>query len=248
MITTGVFHVDDECVACFFDRHGGVSGGVFDSLNIGLSTGDEKSNVLRNRVRVKEVMKVSHLLSVHQVHGDGLYVLREDLNGDASVGKYDAMITNRRGVGLMIQTADCQGILFYDPVAGAVGAAHSGWRGSVANIAAVTVEGMVREYGTDPADLRVFVGPSLGPCCAEFVNYREELPEHFSNFMVSENHFDFWDVTRHQLLKCGVLHENIVVAGRCTSCSEDHFSYRRACREGDGVTGRNCSVVALQNQ
>ncbi|WP_163336215.1 peptidoglycan editing factor PgeF [Desulfopila sp. IMCC35008] len=233
------------CRYGFFTRHGGVSSGIYESLNFGFDSGDEEHAVLENREIVKEKLGLDTLLLARQVHGKKVYTLDTPLSGDTQVDGYDSLVTNRKGVGLVIQNADCQAILFYDPGKQVIGAAHSGWRGSVANIAAETVSTMEKEYGTNPADLKVVVSPSLGPCCAEFVNYPKEFPAEFQQFIVAENYFDFWQVTRHQVQECGVKRANILISGICTSCSGDYFSYRRACREGDGRTGRNCSVITL---
>lgn len=234
-----------SCRYGLFSRHGGVSNGVYASLNFGLGAGDDDHAVHENRDIVKKRLGVDTLLLAKQVHDKKVYALDGPLLGDAQVDGYDSLITNREGVGLVIQNADCQAILFYDKEKQVIGAAHSGWRGSVANIAAETVAAMEAEYGTNPAHLQVVVSPSLGPCCAEFVNFRQELPAEFEKFMVADNHFDFWQITRHQLQECGVEPANIAITGVCTSCSDDYFSYRRACREGDGSTGRNCSVIVL---
>lgn len=238
-------YFDDCCRYGLFDRSGGMSKGVYASLNIALRVGDDERTVLANRQLVKKKMAISTLLLARQVHGDKVFALNSPLTDDVTVDGYDALITNCKGVGLVIQTADCQAILLYDPKKRVIGAVHSGWRSSVADIVGVTVEAMQKEYGTKPADLRVVVSPSLGPCCAEFVNYRQELPPDFEDFMVAENYFDFWEITRWQLQRCGVVGRNIGIAGICTSCSDKHFSYRRACRNGNGVTGRNCSVIAM---
>ena len=105
---------------------------------------------------------------------------------------------------------------------------------------------MIENYGIAPEDLQAVISPSLGPCCAEFVNFRQELPEEFQQFMVGKKHFDFWQITRHQLMSAGMLKERIGTAAVCTCCSDDYFSYRRASRLSNGLTGRNCSVILLQ--
>jgi YfiH family protein len=139
---------------------------------------------------------------------------------------FDAMVAPEPGVSLLIKMADCQGVLLYDPASKILGLAHSGWRGSVRNILAKTV-GAMAGCGADPGRMLAGVAPSLGPCCAEFVNYRAELPEEFWNFRVNETHFDFWAISRKQLTDCGLKAENIEIAGICTKCSPEYFSYRR---------------------
>lgn len=148
----------------------------------------------------------------------------------------------------MIQQADCQAVLLHDPIHRAIAAIHCGWRGSVAGIIEKTVARMQGCFGSEPAFLQAAVSPSLGPCCGEFVNYEAELPQAFQRFQVRENYFDFWEISRWQLQECGVKAASIAVAGQCTVCSSDYFSYRRACRENSGRTGRNCSVIVLRPQ
>lgn len=228
-----------------FDRHGGVSEQPFASLNIGLAVGDDDSRVEENRRLVRQRMGVTCLLSGRQVHGDRVYLLERPLIRDEEVADYDALITRQQGVGLVIQHADCQAVLLHDPIRQAIGAAHSGWRGSVANIIGRTVLAMTEAFGTDPAHLQAVISPSLGPCCAEFVNYALELPASFQRHMDQRAHFDFWEISRQQLLVAGLPAEAITLPTTCTCCSPDYFSYRRACRQGNGVTGRNCSVIAL---
>jgi hypothetical protein len=236
---------NSSCRYGLFDRHGGRSMQPFSSLNVGLSVGDSEAIVVENRQLVKERMGVSRLLSGRQVHGEEIFCLESALERDQEVDGFDALITRQRNVGLVIQHADCQAVLLYDPKREAIGAVHSGWRGSVVNLPAKTITAMVRSFGSDPRHLQAVISPSLGPCCAEFVNYQLELPMSFQDFMVGNSHFDFWRITRHQLMECGLAEDAITLPATCTSCSTDYFSYRRACREGNGTTGRNCSVIAL---
>lgn len=237
-----------EAVFGMFNRHAGVSGGRFSSLNVGFHVGDSKDAVEENRKRVKTRLGLSHMLSAEQVHGVSVYCLKEKLEKDVEIGGqtgYDALFTAEKGVGLMIQHADCQAVLLYDPSKGVIGAVHAGWRGSVQRILQKAVATMIREYGASGGNIQAVIGPSLGPCCAEFVNYKRELPEEFLSFMVKENHFDFWGISTMQLLEAGLVENNIGITRVCTACSADYFSYRRACRQSGGVTGRNSSVIAL---
>ena len=232
-------------VAETFSRHGGRSDGLFAENNIGCNVGDEMEKVLANRRRIKERLRLQYLVSADQVHGDRVVSLA-DIESDTEVQACDALMTDQEGVGLMIGHADCQAVLLFDPVRMVIGAVHSGWRGSAANIVAKTIAAMEETYGCHPFDLVAGISPSLGPCCAEFVNFRTELPETFLAYQVGENYFDFWRITERQLLDSGVNRHNISCTSICTSCSEDFFSYRRACRESGGVTGRNGSVIGLR--
>lgn len=234
-----------HCRYGFFNRYGGESKGKYDSLNVGLHVGDEDSSVQANRQIVKSAMGVSTLLSALQVHGTKIHVQNSPQVEDFEVEGYDALITNQRGVALMVQHADCQAVLLYDSVAGVAAAVHNGWRGSVQNVLGKVVGVMVREFSSHPGNIQTIVGPSLGPCCAEFRNYQSELPEDFVEFKVSDNHFDFWRISRKQLMVEGVQKMNIIISEQCTLCSDDYFSYRKAVQSGDGVTGRNGSVVVM---
>ena len=229
----------------FFNRHGGESKGTYDSLNVGLHVGDEESSVHANRHIVKNAMGASILLSALQVHGTKIHIQNSPQVKDLEVEGYDALITNQPGHALMVQHADCQAVLLYDSVAGVVSAVHNGWRGSVQNILGKVVGAMVREFASRSDNIQAIVGPSLGPCCAEFRNYQSELPEDFVEFQVGENHFDFWRISRKQLLEEGIEKPNIVISEQCTLCSADYFSYRKAVQTGNGVTGRNGSVIVM---
>ncbi len=234
-----------HCRYAMFNRHGGVSRGVYASLNVGDHVGDQDEAVQENRGRVKKILEVSLLLSAKQVHGTEIYCLTEPLEVDKEVEGFDALITDISDIGLMIQQADCQAVLLFDPVREVIAAVHCGWRGSVQRILERVISVMVENYGTAPDDLQAVISPSLGPCCAEFVNYSQELPPDFQRFMVRDNYFDFWQITKSQLMNSGMSEEKIITAAICTCCSDDYFSYRRSTRMSDGVTGRNCSLISL---
>lgn len=227
--------------AISFARLGGESKAPYHSLNVGLHVGDDSVAVMHNRQRIKEHLGISLLASARQVHGDSVMVVDEMPGHDVEHDGHDALITKLRGVGLMIQQADCQAVALYDPRQQAIGNIHAGWRGSVVNIVAKTVANMTAAFGTRPADLLAGISPSLGPCCAEFVHFRDELPPSFHPYQVQGNHFDFWAISRDQLINSGLCQENIQIAGICTKCSLDYFSHRR-----EKVTGRFATVVAMK--
>ena len=158
---------------CFTTRFGGVSEGYLDSLNIGIHRGDEWENVLKNYQILGDALgfEPKKLVLSHQTHTDIVLRVGQEQTGAGLYGpelpECDALITNEPGVGLVIFTADCTPILLHDPVTGAVGAAHAGWRGTAAAIAGKTVEAMTREFGCDPADIRSAIFPNLGLCCFE---------------------------------------------------------------------------------
>ncbi|MEK6202178.1 MAG: peptidoglycan editing factor PgeF [Desulfobulbaceae bacterium] len=228
-----------------FDRHEGESSAPFASLNGSFSVGDQEERVRANRQQMKASLGIRRLVSARQVHGEQIHRIEKTPERDEEVEGVDALMTDRRGVGLMIQHADCQAILLHDPVQSAIAAVHCGWRGSVIGIIEKTVRAMQSSYASRPEDLTATLSPSLGPCCAEFINHRQELPASFLSFQQRDNYFDFWQISRWQLLEAGLQPEKISLAAICTSCSPDYFSYRRAVRKGDGITGRNCSIIAM---
>jgi len=236
-----------SCRYRFFNRHAGISAAPYDSMNVSYGVGDREKAVAENRSMVEEISGFPVLLSARQIHGNGIFCLTEPLVTSLEVESVDALITDQRGVGLMIQQADCQAVLLFDPEKQIAAAVHCGWRGSAANILDKVVCCMKTGFGVDPGQLQAVVSPSLGPCCAEFVHYRDEFPGEFVSFMVRPDYFDFWQISKHQLLNAGLAGTKISVAGICTCCSSDYFSYRRASRLSNGVTGRNCSIIGMEN-
>lgn len=150
-------------------------------------------------------------------------------------------MTDEKNVGLMIKHADCQAAIFYDPLHHAVANVHCGWRGNVKNIYREIVEAMGQRYGSRPQDLLVGISPSLGPQASEFRNYIKELPKSFWEFQIKPLYFDLWEISKQQLMGCGILSHHIEIAKICTfSTPEDCFSYRREKR-----SGRHATIVAL---
>jgi hypothetical protein len=223
-----------------FTRHGGVSRGPFASLNVGRVDGEVPAHVDENRRRLAAALGGGPLVGMRQVHGRTVKVVTaEDVSTPPPTA--DALVTDVTGVLLMVQVADCQPVLLCDPVKRAVAVVHAGWRGSVANVVAATVHTLKERYGTRPRDLVAGIGPSLGPCCGEFIHYRREIPENLWAFRVGDHHFDFWAVTRSQLVAEGLAPQRIETAGWCTRCRTDLFySYRK-----EGTTGRFAAVIGL---
>lgn len=227
-----------------FTRQNGISSTPYSSLNVSYSVGDDPVHVTRNRHLIKKVLGIRFLVSSQQVHGNRILPVKQ-VSEDTELEEYDALVTDAPGIGLLIQQADCQAVLLHDPVNKAIGAIHCGWRGSVLNIISSAVHCMQKEYRTEPAFLQAVISPSLGPCCAEFVHYRTELPEAFHQFQPVPNYFDFWKISLKQLLEAGLSEANIDCITVCTSCNRDFFSYRRSRKKENHSTGRNCSVICL---
>ncbi|MDD3580692.1 MAG: peptidoglycan editing factor PgeF [Desulfobacca sp.] len=234
-----------ELVHGIFTRQGGVSSPPYNSLNLSLTVGDQPERVLYHRQLVREALGVSELVSVGQVHGKKALIistLPPRVATRESQG-IDILITNVPGVALMVKQADCQAVLFYDPQRRVIANVHCGWRGNVQNVLGQTVRLLQENFGSRPQDLHVGISPSLGPGCAEFVNYRQELPQEFWSYQTRPDYFDLWRLSRDQLQAQGVRPELIQLAGLCSCCqAADFFSYRR-----DRHTGRNATVIALRS-
>lgn len=221
-----------------FLRHGGESKGDFESLNVSFTQGDDPQNVERNRNKIQEILHLKALAAVNQCHGKESVVIK---SGKEPVNPADALITESKKIGLLIQHADCQACLLYDPVREIIANIHAGWRGSIQKIYTATIERLQREFGSNPENLLACISPSLGPEESEFLNYREELPESFWNYQVRPSYFDFWAISKDELIRAGVLPHHIEIAEISTfKHPEDYFSYRRQKR-----TGRLATVIGF---
>lgn len=223
-----------------FTRRGGVSGPPCETLNASLGNGDLRESVLENLARIRDSLGLASLASSLQVHGDTINVVDQASRAPLiAAPSGDALATRAPGIGLMIKIADCQSIFLVDPEKRVVANVHSGWRGSVQNIAAKAVAFLRDRFGCDPAGMLAAVGPSLGPCCAEFKNFRQELPPEFHAYQSRPFYFDFWAITRDQLAAAGIRSENMEFSGRCTACdTRSFFSYR-----AERTTGRMAAVI-----
>ena len=156
----------------------------------------------------------------------------------------DAAVTDLTDQYLVIQVADCQSVLMYEPTRRVVANIHSGWRGSIGNIIGRTVDAMAGHFGCSPGRIQAAIGPSLGPCCAEFVNYKIEIPEELWAYRSTDNHFDFWAISSDQLIGAGVPKKNIESSQTCTRCRTDEFYSYRA----EKTTGRFAAIIGLKNE
>jgi polyphenol oxidase len=234
-----------------FTRKNGFSKKPFHSLNISFDVGDNPEKVLSNRKAIGECFgaraKSRSMVYLKQIHSDQVCVLDgksmpERLNDSDMLLNGDAVVTDCPEKNLVIQVADCQAVLFYDPVRHVAANVHSGWRGSIQNVIGKTLDVMKKHFLSNPKDVVAGIGPSLGPCCAEFVNYRTEIPKTFWKYKIKRNYFDFWKISKDQMKSEGLLDENIETIGICTKCRTDlFFSYR-----GEQVTGRFSVVLGLK--
>lgn len=225
-------------------RHGGSSEEPYDSLNLAFNVGDEEQKVQENYEVFCDFtgFKKEKIIYANQTHTDKAEIVRAGERDFAHpFQETDALITRDAGVPISVRFADCQGVLIYDPVMNVAAAIHSGWRGNAQNIIGKTVQKMVKECGSDTKNLRVGISPSLGPCCAEFTEPLEELPEEMHQY-VDGKKVDLWACAEDQLRAEGVLDEHVENMRICTACNtEMFFSYRAS----GGTTGRMVGCIEL---
>lgn len=240
-VNLAIFADQANLTHAIFTRHGGNSKPPYDSLNISFGVQDDPAAVQTNRERIKETLRLDNLVSSKQIHSDKILLVDSKPKTDQEEEGYDALITNLPNLGLMVQQADCQAVMLFDPIKRAVANIHSGWKGTALNIIGKTIQTMTDTFGTTPSHVKAGISPSLGLCCAEFINYKTELPTKFHKYQTEPNYFDFWAISRDQLMAAGVNRRNIEIAKICTKCNHDYFSYRR-----EKTTGRFASVIALK--
>lgn len=224
-------------------RQGGASGSPFNGSNVSFGVGDMPEAVAANRERLRQMTGGIHIYT-RQNHGTTIRAIRRDaLSAKAPIQtaahEADALITDVPGVRLLIQTADCQAVMLADPESRVAANVHCGWRGNVADIIGRAVACMVNDFGCRPQRMVAAIGPSLGPCCAEFVNYEREIPRSLWPFRVGRHHFDLWAISRHQLHRTGIARDHIHTAGICTRCNPHLFFSYRAARQ----TGRFAALI-----
>lgn len=241
----------------FSTRLGGVSEGIYATLNLGMNRGDAPDRVRENYRRFCAAVGVQadKLVFSSQVHSD---VVRTVTAADAGKGldrkaDYDAdgLVTDVPGLGLTVFGADCLPILFYDPVRRVAAAVHAGWRGTALGIAERAVEKMAGHYGSDPADILAAIGPGIGRCCFET---HEDVPNAMTSALgvcatpyidpIENGKFkvDLKGINAMRLERAGLLPEHIAVSGDCTACHpEKYWSHRVT----NGVRGSQAAVIEL---
>lgn len=242
-------------VHAFTTRHGGVSPEPFAGLNLSISVGDTRANVVENRSRAFRAMgrdpdSIADLWQVHSA--DVIYADAPRAPGQEHHGKADALITDRPNVTLFLRFADCVPIMLYDKATHTIGLVHAGWRGTVARVCAATIEAMTARFGTNPANVSATIGPSIsaqryevGPevVAAAEAALGERVGETLSTptgSPESRPHFDLWRANAIVLEQAGV--SEIIVGGICTAeNTRDFYSHRAE----HGRTGRFGALLAL---
>lgn len=235
----------------FTTRLGGVSEGVFASMNIARHRGDSDENVEKNyEILANELnFDKNNLVLTRQIHSDIVRVVtKSDARGldHRDYPECDALITDDAGCALVVFTADCTPILLWDGVTGAVGAVHAGWRGTVYDIAGKTFLAMREKFGCDPRNIRAAIGPNIGVCCFETdrdvpdlirAQFGEEIEDCIipSAEKIGKYYVDLKAVNAHALRRAGV--ENIEISEDCTMCRPDRFWSHRVCGTARGSQG-----------
>ncbi len=239
----------------FFTRRGGVSDGIFASLNCGLGSGDDRARVMENRARVAQAFDLdpARLVTVYQIHSPDVVSVSEPWTA-ADSPRADALVTDRPGIVLGVLAADCAPVLLADPVAKVVGAAHAGWRGAHGGVVDSAVAAM-EALGARRQDMVAAIGPCIAQPSYEVSDDFQQpfLDQDAANARffapgrrAGKQQFDLPGYLRHRIARLGLA--EIAVSGRDTQAEEDDFfSYRRTTLRGERDYGRLLSAIALED-
>jgi YfiH family protein len=256
-LKVGLFETLDPSLILhgIFTRQGGVSPAPWDSLNVGGLVGDAEGNVVTNRHRIFETMKLDKesIFDVWQVHGSKIVCTDSPRPSNVDHQKADAILTDRPGVTLFMRFADCVPIMVYDPAHHVIGIVHAGWQGTVRNIIGKTVEFMRTNYDSNPNHIISCIGPSIGPdhyevksdVIDQIEQSFDEDTRHILHTTSGNNkaNLDLWGANEILLRKAGV--KNIEQSHICTACNlTDWFSHRGQ-KGKHGVFG---ALIALKSQ
>jgi len=239
----------------FFTRRGGVSTGLFSSLNCGYGSADAPENVRENRRRVALQFGLGEpdLQTVHQIHSTEVLTVAEDRWTSPGAPKADALVTDRPGVALGVMAADCAPVLLADGGAGVIGAAHAGWKGALGGVVDTTIAAM-EKLGARRERIKVAIGPCIGPTSYEVgpefpapFLAQDQANSAFFRTAARTGHFmfDLPGYLVHRIARFGV---TVAATGHDTlTATEDFFSYRRNTLQGVRDYGRGLSAIALRN-
>ncbi len=233
----------------FFGRQGGVSTGLYDSLNSGAGSNDRAENVSENRIRIRTALGAEHILSCYQIHSANVVTVTAPWQQRPEA---DAMVTNTPGIALCILTADCTPILFADPEARIIGAAHAGWKGAIGGVLEATLDSMV-SLGADRSKILAAIGPTIAQASYEvgpefrdtFLSDDAAAASFFIKGQGDRFHFDLPDYVHARLTRAGI--SALYNLQHDTCALETHyFSNRRRNHRGEPDYGRNASVICLE--
>jgi len=233
-----------------FTRAGGVSSAPYAGLNVGGTVGDSVANVRANHALMYAALQVSgeSAVTTWQVHGADVVAAHAPLAHRKWHARADGIITDRRGLPLVMRFADCVPLLYYDPVRQAIGLAHAGWRGTAVGVASAVIRAMQASYGSQPKDVQVVIGPSISQ---EHFQVGEEVVVAFEQRfgkaaglvrrdLNGRAYVDLWQANALELMSAGV--REIHVMGLCTFARSDLFFSHRA---HHGRTGRFLSLIHI---
>jgi len=230
-----------ELLIAISTKEGGASPAPY-FLNMGLSVGDEKENVLENRKRFFEYLNIplDRVVMQKQIHSDNINVVNES----CFIQDSDALITNEKNLYLAISIADCIPVFLYSPDKKVVAGIHSGWKGTEYKISQKVVERMINEYDVNPSEMIAYIGPGIS---VENYEVSKEVAEKFnpSSYKIvnGKYHLDLKKDIYEQLLSAGLKKENIEITSLCTFRDKDLFhSHRRE----NGSTGRMFGVTGIR--
>lgn len=233
-------------------RHSGKSSGQLNSFNLGFQEYDNPENVIANRKSLAEYHNIpfESLIFLRQTHSNNIKIVDSSDKAKGLLSKADAIqdtdgyILSKSSICPVVMTADCVPIILFDPVKKIAGVFHAGWRGTLKLIAQKGLKIMKEDYNSDPLNILVSIGPSIGPCCYEIGNevvdeVKKIFPDNFNELLIkkknNKTHLDLWATNKLQLLQEGVNEKNIIICNECTYHNpETFFSYRYA----KGITGR----------
>ncbi len=238
----------------FFTRKGGVSEGIYASLNCGPGSGDDEAHVEENRTRAAAAFgtDAKSLSTLYQVHGTDVITLNSPLRGDRP--KADGMVTATPGVMLGILTADCAPLLFCDPEANVIGAAHVGWRPALSGIVPRTLEAM-EMLGAERGRVIAAIGPAIGWQSYEvseeflkpFLAESAANKQFFAPIVNGKSRFDLRSYIAHKMAKAGIGLVNVLAND--TYLEEDaFFSYRRKTHRNEPDYGRQLSAIMIRKE
>jgi YfiH family protein len=240
-----------DIIHAVFTRIGGTSSGPFHSLNVGGSVGDDPAAVHANHSAILQVLGIQagQVVTPHQVHGVRVATV-DSAQGGTVVPATDGLISQARGIVLLLRFADCLPLMLYDPLRQVVALAHAGWRGCLAGIVTNTVSEMQRAFACDPRGMLAGLGPAIGPCCYEVghevaAGVDEAFGSGHGLLSIQPGgsiHFDLPGAVHSQLLRTGV--RRIEASGLCTCCETDEFFSHRG---ESGNTGRFAAVLGLRD-
>ena len=253
-LTYPAFEQFADIVHGFSTRLGGVSEGIYASMNLSFTRGDKDAAVYENYRRFAAALGFSErdIVTSDQTHTANVRIVTDEDRGNGITKPrpytdVDGMITNVRGLVLATFYADCVPLYFVDPVHHAIGLSHSGWRGTVAKIGAVTIRKMQETYGTDPKDVYAAIGPSICQNCYEvsedvILEFQKSFaPEHWEKlFYKKENgkyQLNLWEANKIIFTEAGITEKHISMPGICTCCNPEFLFSHRASHGKRGNLG-----------